>query len=308
MSDLKIFFDESLHRYTDEYGNIFCSVTTVIGKYEEKFDSEKVARICERIGKNPKHPKYNRYKNKTAKQLIKEWESITTIALDKGNKKHNYLEDVIKTSNGYKRIKGKFINDRLFTIPDIIHNPTVGKISIDKLNELGLEKQYPTIYNLIITFINNGWSLYSEIGVYNKDLLISGLIDLLLVNGDRFFIIDWKTNKSPVSFKSGYYEKDDTGKVTDNFITNGKTLQYPVSHLPASVGHKYTLQLSGYAYLVEHFGLKPSGIVLCHIQEDDKGEEFVDLIKIKYLKEDIQKLFFHHASNSISSVQSKLFI
>jgi len=308
MQDIKIFFDEALHKYTDEYGNVFTSVTTVLGKYEEEFDTDKVARICEKIGKNPNHPKYEKYKGKTARQLKKEWQQITDIALDKGNKKHNYLEDVIKKSNGYKRVKGKFIQDRIFTIPDIVKHPTVGRVYKEDLERLGINNRYPDIFDLICTFIDNGWKLYAEIGVYNTDLLISGLVDLLLVKGNKFFIIDWKTNKSPISFQSGYYEKDNNGSITSKFIITGKTLKYPVKHLPSSTGHKYSLQLSGYAYLIEQFGLELSGIVLCHIQEKEDGEEFVDLLKIKYLKKDVQDIFFHHTSNNTTSVQSKMFI
>lgn len=308
MQNVKIYFDESLHKYTDEYSNTFTSVTTVLGKYEEAFDTDKMARICEKIGKNPNHPKYEKYKGKTAKQLKKEWQKITDAALDKGNRKHNYLEEAIKQCNGYKRVKGKFINDRLFTIPDIVKNPVVGRIYKKDLEKLGVAKRYPEIYKLICTFVDDGWKLYAEIGVYNIDLLISGLVDLLLVKGNKFFIIDWKTNKSPISFQSGYYEKDNDGNVTSNFIVTGKTLEYPIKHLPASTGHKFSLQLSGYAYLIEQFGLELTGIVLCHIQEKKDGTEFVDIVKIKYLKQDIQNVFFHHASNSTASVQSKLFV
>lgn len=303
----KIYFNEALHKYTDEYGNVFTSVTTVIGKYVEKFDNNKMARICERIGKNPNHPKYLKYKGKTAKQLIKQWEDITQEALDKGNNKHNYLEDVIKQSNNYKKIEGKFIDDRIFTIPDIITNPIVGQITLDKLWELELDTKYPIIFNLISKFVEDGWKIYSEIGVYNKDYLISGLIDLLLVKDDSFVIMDWKTNKSDIMYKSGYFEKDEHGNITSNFIEDGKTLMFPLNYMPASVGHKYSLQLSSYALLVEKFGLKCKGIILCHIQDKDDIET-VKPLNIKYYKSDVQLLFNHHTSKNRIKHQSKLFV
>lgn len=303
----KIYFDESLHKYTDEYSNTFTSVTTVIGKYTEKFDSENVARICERIGKNPNHPKYNKYKGKTAKQLLNEWNNITQEALDKGNKKHNYLEEVIKKSNNYKRVEGKFINDRIFTIPDIIDNPLVGQITTETLWELELDTKYPIIFELICGFVNDGWKLYSEIGVYNVNHLISGLIDLLLVKDNSFVIMDWKTNKSDITYKSGYFEKDDKGNITDKFIEDNKTLLFPLNYMPASVGHKYSLQLSSYASLVEKFGLKCKGIILCHIQEKD-DEEIVTPLSIKYYKSDVELMFNHHTSKNRVLHQSKLFI
>lgn len=302
----KIYFDEKLHRYTDEYGNVFTSVTTVIGKYVEEFDTEKMAEICEKIGKNPSHPKYLKYRNKTKRQLIKEWASITREALDKGNRRHNYLEDAIKSSNNYKRVKGKFINDRIFTIPDIIKNPLVGVVTLDKLKELGLDSRYPIIFNIIESFVNDGWKLYAEIGVYNLDYLVSGLIDLLLVKDNDFFIIDWKTNKAPIKFDSGYFEKDVNGNLTDKFIIDGKVLKYPLNHIPASTGHKYSLQLSGYAHLTELFGLNYVGTILCHIRDID-NKEVVELVKMKYLKNEIKSLFEHHISNLILVNQKKLF-
>lgn len=307
MSNRKIYFNEALHKYTDEYGNTFTSVTTVIGKYVEKFESDKMARICERIGKDPSHPKHLKYRGKTAKQLLKEWDDITQTALDKGNRKHNYLEDVIKESNQYKRVEGKFIEDRIFTIPDIVDNPIVGQITIGKLRELGLDSKYPIIFGIIEGFVLDGWRLYSEIGVYSSEHLISGLIDLLLVKDDMFFIIDWKTNRAPISFKSGYFEKDHHGNLTETFIEDSKTLLFPLNYMPASVGHKYSLQLSGYTKLVEAFGLKSKGILLCHIQGDD-DKEVVNLLNVKYLSRDIDLLFNHHTSKNRVNFQSKMFV
>ncbi len=303
----KIYFNEALHKYTDEYGNVFKSVTTVIGSYVDEFKSLDVARACERIGRNPNHPKYLKYKGKTAQQLIKEWEATTEEALDNGNKKHNYLEDVVKYSNNYKRIKGAYINDRLFTITEIKDNPEVGVVTLDKLIQLELHITYPTIYKVIEAFVNDGWKLYSEIGVFNVDLLISGLIDLLLVKGDKFVILDWKTNKAPIMFSSGYFEKDFNGNLTDNFIEDRKTLKHPLLYVPASVGHKYSLQLSGYTYLAELLGFTLANITLCHIRTIDE-QDVVNFYNIQYMRNEIELLFNHYASNRKLQNQKKLFV
>jgi hypothetical protein len=304
----EIFFNEEFHKYTDQYNNTFTSVTTVIGKYTEKFDTIKMADICAKIGKNPSHPKYLKYKGKTAKQLTKEWEDETIRACTEGSNKHNYLEDVIKQSNNYKRVKGKFINDRIFTVPDIKQHPDVGIVTLERLVELGLDSKYPIIFNTIKGFIELGWKLYAEIGVYSADHLVSGLIDLLLVKGDKIFILDWKTNKAPISFDSGYYAKDLKGNLMlDNYILDGKTFLYPLSHLPASVGHKYSMQLSTYAYLCERFGYQLSGILLAHIRTID-GIEQVSLLKMDYLKNDVELMLNHHVSNQVLNNQTKLFV
>ena len=296
--DIQIFFDEVKHKYTDNRGNVFTSVTTAIGKYVEKFDAEGMAAVCAKIGKNPNHPKYLKYKGKTKQQLLAEWKATTQVALDRGNEKHNYLEAAVKHSNGYKLVEGKFIRDRIFTIPDIVKNPKVGQVSLSRLRELKLNVNYPSIYKVIENFVDNGWKLYAEIGTFNIDLLISGLVDLLLVRDNKFIILDWKTNKAPIQFISGYYEKDVNGNLTNNYIRDNKFLQYPLNYIPASSGHKYTLQLSGYAYLIEYFGLELETIILCHIRQEEGKEETVEFLPIKYLKEDIHKLFTHHSVNS----------
>ena len=53
-----IYFDEKQHKYTDDLGNAYTSVTTVIDKYAVHFDTMKVSRACERIGRNPTHKIY----------------------------------------------------------------------------------------------------------------------------------------------------------------------------------------------------------------------------------------------------------
>ena len=308
-----VFFNEEKHEYTDEFGNKFNSVTTIISKYHEEFDTKKMARICAKIGKNPRHPKYQKYKGKTEKQLIKEWSDTTDISLDRGNDRHNYLEDTIKSVNNYSRVKNKFINDKIFTIPDILKNTKVGVIDIDILNKYDIVNKYPKIYNILYKLINKGWKLYAEIGVYNNELLVSGLVDLLAIKGSKFIIIDWKTNKSDIKFKSGYFEKDINNKITDKFIYTSKNMFYPIDNMPDSVGHKYSLQLSTYAYLIELFGFEHVGMILCHIKPEDSnditnGKDDVNIININYYKNEVIKMLEHHYSNLKLNNEQKLFI
>ena len=42
---LDLYFNEKLHKYTDSRGIVYTSMTTVIGKYEVKFDTEKMSKI-----------------------------------------------------------------------------------------------------------------------------------------------------------------------------------------------------------------------------------------------------------------------
>ena len=309
-----LYFNEEEHKYTDDLNSVYTSCTTLIGKYHGKFDKDAVAEACAKIGKNPNHPKYARYAGKSKKQILWEWEQETIRACDKGTRKHNFLEDAIKSSNGYKRNANGFINDRIYTIDNIIQRHKYGILNLNNFKEKGVDKKYPKIYSLIEGFVNQGWKIYAEIGVYDSTALISGLIDILLVKGDEFIILDWKTNKAPIRFESGYYVKDILGKLTDEFVFKNEFFHSPISHLPDSVGNHYAMQLSIYTYLVESFGYKQKGRILCHIRtiEDAKDEEGNDVevtefYDIPYLKNEAESIINHYASQNINKSHVTLF-
>ena len=306
---MKLYFNEHAHKYTDGFGNKYISATTLIGNYTNKFsDKEKdIARACSRIGKNPRHPKYLRYKNKSAKQILAEWEAIRNKACDIGNTKHDYLEHAVKDSNGFSNVfksryeqKDKNGNITLFTVEDLLKGTNIGELNLDYFIKTGVKDKYPKIYEIIKLLVKDGWKIYSEIGVFDSSSLVSGLIDILFIKGKDFIILDWKTNKDDIKFESGYWAKDNTGKVT-NYVFTDEQFKPPLNQLPQSVGNKYTLQLSLYDYLVELFGFNFITNILCHITHDVYGyedEEVVDditllgknkvkILSIKYLKQDI---------------------
>lgn len=304
-----IYFDELLHKYTDDRGNAYNSVTTVISKYYEHFDTDAVAKACERIGKNPLHPKYLKYKGKTAEEIKLTWEGIKDTSLDNGNKKHDYLENIFKRATGYRMIDGTdLIQDRLFTIDDIKNN-TFGALDIEWFNIVGISTKYPKIYNAILILHNNGFRFYSEVGVYNIELLISGKIDLIAVKDNTFIIIDWKTNKDDIKFEAGYFEKDMDGNTTQNFIYTHKYLYYPLHFLADSTGNHYNLQVSGYAWLLEQFGLINLGNLIYQIRENPNGVvEKIDIITLNDYRHYSSLMFEHHFKNRELKQQLKLFV
>lgn len=310
-----LYFNEEEHKYTDDLGNIYISTTTLIGKYTTEFKKEAIAEACERIGKNPKHPKYKKYKGKTKKQILWEWEQETIKACDKGTKKHNFLENAIKSCNGYKLNANGFINDRIYTLDNIISKHNYGKLNLSYFVNTGIKEKYPSIYELICGFVNKGFKIYAEIGVYDSSNLISGLIDILLIKDTNFVILDWKTNKAPIRFESGYYEKNSNGTLNlNNYVYKEEYFKAPLDHLPDSVGNHYAMQTSIYANLVESWGLKYLGIILCHIrtiedQFEDNGEEEeeVKIYDMPYLKDDAKMLIEDYASKNIHKTAKTLF-
>lgn len=312
-----LYFNEALHKYTDELGLVYTSTTTLISNYYEKFNGIEVARACAKIGRNPRHPKYLKYKGKSEKEILYEWEATGDFGRDRGNRKHNYLENAIRSSTGYKLIEGNFINDKIYTLDDVIGDRKIGLINIEFLESIGLKEKYPIIFNIIYKLTQSGFLIYAEIGVYDSDNLVSGLVDLLLIRGLEFIIVDWKTNSDPIMFNAGYFEKTNEGKRTLNFITKEEYFHEPISHLPTSVGHKYSLQVSGYANLIEGFGFKYKGSILCHIRTIEEGvinkiqdieKEEIKLVNVLDLRQEFQRIKEHHYNkNHMQQVKLTLF-
>lgn len=303
-NNISIFFNEEEHKYTDSSNRNYTSVTTLIGYYENKFDQKKldIAKACERIGQNPNHPKYAKYAGKTVDMILTEWDDERIKGCDIGNGHHNYLDSSVKYSNGYRQFtQSKFTGNKIYTINDILDTPTFGKVNLKYFEEIGIKDKYPRIFNLISSLVDNGYSIYSEICTFDSVYLVSGLIDLLAIKGNKFIIIDWKTNKADLVFKSGYFEKDINGNLTSSFVENDDKFKFPLHKYPQSVGHKYTFQLSMYDYLTEQFGLECIGNILCHIRHNVynnnhedlinnptwKDKQQVDVHPIKYLKQDM---------------------
>ena len=158
------------------------------------------------------------------------------------------------------------------------------------------------------------YKIYSEIGGFLIDYLVSGTIDVLCVRDDQFVIGDWKTNRGGLKFESGYYKKDKTQKPhqhTNEWVSKKDFLLPPVNHLPHCNGSIYNLQLSLYAYMVELIlGIPNAGLWLCHIDSDfvlneygqpkrfpdglyhikDNPVEKVTLHKMKYLRNEIKHI------------------
>lgn len=329
--NLDLYFDAKKHKYTDTWGSPFISQTQIIGVYCEKKDWEAIADACAAIGANdlyadpshPKHTKYLKYKGKSAYDILVQWKIIKDVACAKGNEKHDYLETTIKDATNFDKSSVGNGKDKvkLFTVEDMIADRKNGfHTDVSKL--AFLKARFPLIYQTVINLTKDGWRPYSEVGVFNTQYRVSGQIDLLVYKHPYFIIIDWKTNRAPMRFEAGYFEKDRDGNlILDKFIETGEVFLPPIDYLPASTGNKYALQLSGYTYMTEMFGLKPvKDNYLFHIREieqrDDDGnivkvdnkqlyEEVVDTHKIPYMKEEILAIFSHyhkqHANSYVSN-------
>lgn len=312
-----IYFNEEAHKYTNELGIVYTSTTTVIKKYEVKKDFEGIAKACEKIGQNPRHPKYEHYKGKSWQQLMAKWDDTTKTSCEFGTKKHSYLEQAVKNSNGYHRNGNGYIDDKIATLDEIIAKHNYGRLTVEDFRNTGIDEKYPDIFNIIIGLTKAGYYIYAEIGVYDDNYGISGLIDILCINHKtlEFIILDWKTNKAPIRFDAGHYEKLKDGRLDlDKWKATNDKMQYPIDMLDDSTGNHYGLQLSTYAYLVSTFGYRFKGIILCHIRpieqqfiERENWNEVVEVYKIPYLEQEV-KLMMNHFMMNNREQQTKLLL
>lgn len=299
-----LYFDEGPHKYTDTYGNEYISVTTIIGNYSPKFDKDYwLHKKAKELGI-------------TEKELAKRWQDITDEACTRGSHTHNGLEDGIKGSSMFKDAI-KYLNQvetgRCITVADI-PNLKARPLDIEKFKE-ATNNKYPKIYEVFDFYVTRGYTIYSEIGVFLPNLLISGTIDVLAIKSDRFVILDWKTNKDGLHFTSGYYKKDKTCKpvqLTNNWVEKDEKMLPPFNTLPECNGSHYTIQLSTYARMVELIlGIPCVGCGLCHIgtpfklnqygmpyrdekglyEIDKDGEETVNWYHIDYIRDMIDAMF-----------------
>lgn len=254
-----LYFDEGPHKYTDTLGREYTSVTTLIhNNYVPQFDK-----------KYWLHKKAKEY-GISEKQLAKQWQDITDEACTRGTKTHNGIEDGIKNASMFKdaiQYLTEVKSGRCVTVADI-PNLIPKPLDLNKFKE-ATNNKYKEIYRVFEHYLNKGYIIYSEIGAFLIDYLISGTIDILCVKEDNFVILDWKTNREGLQFESGYYKKDKTlvpHQVTNEWVRTNNKMLAPLSHLDDCNGNHYSMQLSIYARMTEIIlGIPCVGLGLCHI-------------------------------------------
>lgn len=257
--DVFLYFTEEGHKYTDTLGNSYSSVTTLIhDNYVPKFDKKYwLHKKAKELGI-------------TEKQLEKQWKNITDEACNRGTAIHNGLEDSIKEISMFKnaiRYLNQVDNGRVITVADIPFFKAK-PLDIEQFKR-ATDNKYDEIYRVFQFYTEKGYTIYSEIGVFLIDYLISGTIDILCIRDTDFVILDWKTNRDGLQFQAGYFKKDKTCKPvqrTNEYVLKNEYMLPPLSHLPNCNGYHYTMQLSMYARMVELILNIPCvGLGLCHI-------------------------------------------
>ena len=303
-----ILFNEAEHKYYDSEGHNYTSVTTLIHNYTNTYDSDFWAMYTALKEHNfkvrPEPEKRKIYvgnvlysldklmKDSTFKHWFAEiqarWAGITAEACQRGNLVHNELEDNINGS------KGDFSG-----LTNSLILPTGKKIirTQHDLDNTVFKDKYPIVYNRLSGYVQRGFSIFAEKKVFLKEFYIAGMIDVPLMIDNYCAILDWKTNKDTLQKTAGYYKKRNIQGVwikTDEWIETGERFKYPLDMLEASKFNIYALQLSTYAYILEQWGYKllDNGLEIIHFPVGVDPR----LIKIPYLKEEVEIMLNHHKS------------
>jgi hypothetical protein len=307
MTDIN--FNEAEHKYYDDNKKIYTSVTTLIGKYTEQFDTDFWSMFTAL--------KNNHYKVKPEpeKQSIyvagslfhlsdlkrtplfaawqeevkAKWKSTTIEACERGNIIHNAIESGINES---KQDMSALSNQHISPIGNRVIK------TIHDLDSTNLKRDFLPVYTRLSAYIDKGFSVFAEKRVFLSKYLIAGMIDAPLFIGKRFCILDWKSNKDTIHERAGYYKKEKINNVwvkSDTFILTGKCFNYPLNNLEASKFNTYALQLSLYAFILEQWGyeLIEGGLEIIHFPVGNPPR----LLKMPYLKNEIQLLLNHHETS-----------
>ena len=257
--EIFLYFKEEGHKYNDNLGNSYTSVTTLIHdnyvpKFNKKYWLHKKAREL----------------GVSEKTLEKQWQAITDEACARGTATHNGIEDAIKEVSMFKqaiRYLNNISDGRVVTVADIPFFKAK-PLDVEKFKE-ATNNKYPEIYRVFEFYTNKGYTIYSEIGAFLIDYRLSGTIDILCIRDTDFVILDWKTNRNGLQFESGYFRKDKSVKpaqLTNEYVRKSEYMLPPLNYLPNCNGYHYTMQLSMYARMVELIlGIPCVGLGLCHI-------------------------------------------
>ena len=247
------------------------------------------------------------YQNRTYTSLAERtqqiWKDKTDKANERGNKIHNYLEDSINISLG--DVKGRH-NKLINPLSDVKANELSTELLIirtkNDLDATDLKETYPQIYNRLLEFVNMGCTIFAEKRIYSTIYGIAGTIDVLVIKGKKFWIVDWKTNKDEMKFIAGYYKKvqiDGEWVKSDNFIETNDKLAFPLNNLANCKGMIYSMQLSVYSYMMELWGYEPAEnhLEIYHMRPHRKPRR----LKIKYYRQEAKKLFEHHLAKGLKT-------
>ncbi len=282
-------FNEAEHKYWSEGSNTpYVSVTTLVGKFEQPFDKEfwSAYKALEKLV-DPVTWKMERKALLQTKKFSKDILPLYDVTENDFNREQQAILDEWEKTNLESQVRGTKIHAAL-------ENAVLGKSGDMTFKKFGIGGK----------FICKGRD-YHELdlpaGAYPeymigleivKDLFgISGQIDLLLKQGNKITIVDYKTNKE-IKMKSYFDSKTKTSQ----------KMKYPLNTLDDVNYYHYTLQLSTYAWMLQklHPEFEVEDLILVHF--DHKGNQTI--YHLDYLKKEVENMIKFYQKQLLQEKQN----
>jgi len=252
-NDRFIYFDEGPHKYyiwdqkNNRPVNDPISITTLIKKFHEEFDDEKVINM--NMSKWQLQPE-NKYYGKTKQQIKDGWEENRVLASTKGTRLHKRIE-LFYNDVDYKT----WLVEEKKRHEEDSKNPVKKQMYQDD-EEDRVGYRYFENFHREIPLAKKWFSYRTEWRIYCARIGVCGTIDKIYIpdmsRPSEIIIYDWKRSK----------KIDKTNKF--------QRMKRPIQDLEDCNYIHYSLQLNAYKYLLEkNYGFKVVGMFLCICHPDN---------------------------------------
>jgi hypothetical protein len=265
-------FIEENHLYTSDDNTKWESVTSIVKRFQEKFDADSIAL---KSSKNKKSKWYGM----SPEEIKQCWNDISQTAIDLGNYYHKQQEKLLCSLNSIERE-----GIECFITKPIIENNI--KYSPDQKLE------------------NN--HIYPEHFVYLKSAGVCGQSDLVEVRNNRVYVDDYKSNKDLTT--EGYKDWRGVSKKLLSPLSHLEDCKLSIYNIQLSI---YMYIILKHNPLLEPGDLTIRHIIFKEIGEDrlgnrayetdNEGNPIVDKVifyRVPYLKDEVNLILNHLKSEN----------
>jgi len=280
-----IAFTESTHTYvnTKHLDRKYISVTTLIGEYHQKFDSEFWAsyKACEAL-------MGSQFEKLGLKFELLEKKKFDSVYLDTFEIDYNEFEEKKQEILASYGMANKVACER----GNIIHNAKENQFYEKAVHRL-------QDYNFDLHTLNGDFACQRHDFTLNRDkailpeylmyystkdgiLNIAGQADIVIKDGNDIYILDHKSNAKGIKNKA-YFDVKKKKK---------QMMFYPINNMDDHMLNHYTLQLSLYAWILQKISpdFQIKLLRLLHIDGNQK-ETIYDL---DYKREEVERMLKHY--------------
>jgi hypothetical protein len=259
-----LIFKEDTHQYFHEITNEeFISMTTFIGKFKPKEDWRSIAEKFHL--KRSKKTLYEELSNKYKLSHLELDEIFSKYGLTDGIL---YIWEVKK--NNSNKTGTAFHNKQ--------EQELLNRIKVEGLNN----PLFSSLGTKDLSKLENG--IYPELKLWNEKYKVCGTSDIVKIENGFVDVDDWKTNEN-ILVES--YNHPRTGY---KFMNN------PINHLMDCNFIHYSLQITGYAWLLEQNGFKVRDLSFTHVDINRETLEIKNkkVYQVKYMKREFEMMLIYY--------------